>query len=82
MQRLLARVTACDVHGWLESILTAALEESGEEGARIEVVERDDATSGATSGVTQRGDVAGDGHVRRIEPTRRAGRSGRLSLFH
>ena len=27
MQRLFARVTACDVHGWLERILTAALEE-------------------------------------------------------
>jgi trehalose 6-phosphate synthase len=71
MQRLLARVTACDVHGWLERILTAALEEPRDG------TEEDDAAHAGNRG------GSGDGHARRLEPRPRAVRPGRRSsLFH
>ncbi|HXT49666.1 MAG TPA: trehalose-6-phosphate synthase, partial [Thermoanaerobaculia bacterium] len=67
MQRLLARVTECDVHGWLERILTAALEVPGDGTPRVEGRERE--------GV--------DGRVRRLESTSRERRPRpRASLFH
>ena len=66
MQRLFARVAACDVHGWLERILTAALEEPSE-GPRQDG--RPDADGG-------------DRRVRQLAPTGRAGRQRPVDLFH
>jgi len=67
MQRLLSRVTECDVHGWLERILTAALEVPGEVTLRVEGREHE--------GV--------EGRVRRLDSTSRVPRRGpRASLFH
>ncbi|HEV8241656.1 MAG TPA: trehalose-6-phosphate synthase [Thermoanaerobaculia bacterium] len=74
MHRLFERVAACDVHGWLERILTAALEEPRPRGQSERVEEARTADG--------RG---GDGRAKRVrsDPTRRPWRPKRhADLLH